>query len=89
MNFEQLLSSLTPEIVASMKRAVELGKWPDGRALTAAQREQSLQAVMAWEAINVPEDQRTGYMAQSCQGGKPKASLEESSDETILRFQDA
>nr|WP_281646212.1 DUF1315 family protein [Parendozoicomonas sp. Alg238-R29] len=85
MDFEQLLSTLTPEIVASMKRAVELGKWPDGRVLTQEQREQSLQAVLAWEARNLPEEQRIGYMPQTCKSSEQKQETEP----TILRFQDA
>ena len=88
MNFEQLLSTLTPEIVTSLKRAVELGKWPDGRTLTQEQKEQSLQAVLAWEARNLPQDQRTGFMPQGCKNSGKRAD-ETSSEQTILRFQDA
>ncbi len=90
MNFEELLDTLTPEMVVSMKRAVELGKWPDGRVLTQDQREQSLQAVLAWEVKNLPEEKRTGYMPQSCKGGdKPKGEQKPAASESILRFQDA
>jgi uncharacterized protein YeaC (DUF1315 family) len=31
MNFEQLISNITPDIHASLKKAVELRKLPDGR----------------------------------------------------------
>lgn len=65
-NFEDLIASMTPEICDNMRRAVELGKWPDGRVLTKEQRETCMQAVLAWEAKNLPEDQRTGYMEQAC-----------------------
>ena len=87
MDFEQLLKQLTPEIVGSLKRAVELGKWPDGCVLTAEQREQSLQAVLAWEARNLPEEQRTGYLAQSCKNSKSPSKNEDDKD-SILRFQE-
>ena len=90
MNFEELLSTLTPEIVVSLKRAVELGKWPDGRVLTRQQREHSLQAVLAWEVKNLPEEQRTGYMPQSCKSSETAQSAKPVGEqETILRFQDA
>jgi uncharacterized protein YeaC (DUF1315 family) len=47
---------------------VEIGKWPDGRKLTQEQKELSLQAMIAWELQNLPEDQRTGYMGeQACE----------------------
>lgn len=65
--FSQMIENLTPEIYQSLKLAVELGKWADGRKLTTEQKELSLQAVIAWEMQNVPEDQRTGYMGpQEC-----------------------
>lgn len=46
---------------------MEIGKWSDGGKLTAEQRELSLQAMIAWEIQNLPEEQRTGYMGpQEC-----------------------
>ncbi|MFJ4371298.1 YeaC family protein [Pseudomonas japonica] len=65
--FAQMIENITPEIYESLKLAVEIGKWADGRKLTSEQRELSLQAVIAWELQNLPEDQRTGYMGpQEC-----------------------
>ncbi|MCK0153908.1 YeaC family protein [Alcanivorax sp. S6407] len=69
-SFEDLIATMTPEICDNMRRAVELGKWPDGRVLTKEQRETCMQAVLAWEAKNLPEEQRTGYMEQACKGDK-------------------
>ncbi|ACE84512.1 YeaC family protein [Cellvibrio japonicus] len=62
MNLQQLLASLTPDIYHSLKRAVELGKWPDGNRLTQAQRELCMQAVIAYEHKNLPQDTHTGYI---------------------------
>jgi len=65
--FAQMIENITPEIYESLKLAVEIGKWADGRKLTSEQRELSLQAVIAWELQNLPEEQRTGYMGpQEC-----------------------
>ena len=65
--FSQMIENITPEIYQSLKLAVELGKWADGRKLTTEQKELSLQAVIAWELQNLPEEERTGYMgAQEC-----------------------
>ena len=75
-SFEDLIATMTPEICDNMRRAVELGKWPDGRVLSKEQREMCMQAVLAWEAKNLPEEQRTGYMEQACKsdnGGKDGA----------------
>lgn len=65
--FSDMIENLTPDIYESLKLAVEIGKWPDGRKLTQEQKELSLQAVIAWESQHLPEDQRTGYMGpQEC-----------------------
>ncbi|EIK94982.1 MULTISPECIES: YeaC family protein [unclassified Pseudomonas] len=66
-SFAHMIENITPEIYESLKLAVEIGKWSDGRKLTTEQKELSLQAVIAWEMQNLPEDQRTGYMGpQEC-----------------------
>ena len=38
MNIEKMLAALNPEIVERLKTAVEIGKWPNGIALTKEQR---------------------------------------------------
>lgn len=50
MNVDELVNSLTPEVYQRLATAVELGKWPDGVALTPEQKENSLQLVMLWQA---------------------------------------
>ncbi|VVN84377.1 YeaC family protein [Pseudomonas fluorescens] len=66
-SFNEMINNITPDIYQNLKLAVEIGKWPDGGKLTAEQRELSLQAMIAWEIQNLPEDQRTGYMGpQEC-----------------------
>ena len=67
-SFVEMIENITPDIYQSLKLAVEIGKWPDGRKLTQEQKELSLQAMIAWEQQNLPEDQRTGYMGeQACE----------------------
>lgn len=62
MNIEQMLAVLDADIVARLKTAVEIGKWPNGVVLTKEQRQTSMQAVIAWESQNVPEKERSGYI---------------------------
>ncbi|WP_179997826.1 YeaC family protein [Acinetobacter sp. YH12239] len=62
MNIEQMLSVLDADIVARLRTAVEIGKWPNGVALTQEQCQISMQAVIAWEAKNLPETERSGYI---------------------------
>lgn len=62
MNLQQLLSSLTPDIYQNLKRAVELGKWPDGNRVSREQRDLCMQAVIAYERQHLPPEQHTGYI---------------------------
>jgi len=67
-SFNEMIQNITPDIYRSLKLAVEIGRWADGNKLTAEQRELSLQAMIAWEIQNLPEEERTGYMGpQECQ----------------------
>lgn len=52
MDVKNLIAAMTPEIYQRLVQAVELGKWPDGVALTPEQKENSLQAVMLWQSMN-------------------------------------
>lgn len=66
-SFLQAIENITPEIYQNLKLAVEIGKWPDGRKLTQEQKELTLQALIAWETHNLPEEERIGYMGpQEC-----------------------
>jgi len=64
MNEEYIkaISSITPEVVSNLRRAVEIGRWPNGQALTEEQRATCLQAIIAYEATHLPPEQRTGYV---------------------------
>lgn len=61
MDFQQLLNSITPEIYQQLQKAVELGKWPDGRSINDEQRSLCMQAIIAYDQRN-PESERTGYV---------------------------
>ena len=58
----ELVESLTPEMARDLKRAIELGKFPDGRIVSEAQRELMLEAVILYDAAKLPEDERTGFV---------------------------
>ena len=38
MNLDDIINSMTPEVYQRLSTAVELGKWPDGVALTEEQK---------------------------------------------------
>jgi uncharacterized protein YeaC (DUF1315 family) len=91
MDFKQLIDEITPEIYNNLKRAVEIGKWPDGRALTAEQRELSMQAVIIYEQRHVDERERTGFIdrgvkeeGEICDDDQPPAD----GDAQIMRWRE-
>lgn len=57
-----ILDTLTPDIYDALKRAVELGKWPNGTRLSSEQRELCLQAVIYYDSRHKPEQERVGYI---------------------------
>lgn len=62
MDFLELIDKMSPEIHRSLKRAIELGKWPDGRLLTEQQKELCMEAVIAYDSQHLNEEQRVGYI---------------------------
>ncbi len=69
MDYQQLIDTLTPEIYQSLKRSLELGKWPDGKPLTAQQRHNTMQAIIAWGEKHLPETERVGYIDKGHKAG--------------------
>lgn len=69
-DFIKMINNINPEIYASLKLALEIGKWPDGNKLTREQQELTMMAIIAWEQQNLPEEERTGYL-----GGDQCASM--------------
>jgi uncharacterized protein len=87
MNLQHLIDHITPEIHRNLKRAVEIGKWPDGRPLTQEQRELSLQAVIAYEAVHLEEHERIGYIDRgSKEEGEVCSDEHEHGREQILKW---
>lgn len=62
MDYDALIARLDATTCDALRRAIELGKFPDGRKLTDEQRELCMEAVLAWEVRNLPPEQHTGYI---------------------------
>jgi uncharacterized protein YeaC (DUF1315 family) len=69
MDYFKLIGAMTPAIYQSLKRSVEIGKWPDGRPLTPEQRVEALQALIAWGELHLPESERIGYIDKGHKAG--------------------
>ena len=78
MDYLQLIESMSPAVYQRLVRAVELGKWPDGKALSREQRENALQAIIAWGQRNLPDEERVGHLAGKGPVGDSCASAGES-----------
>ena len=75
MTFEKMIEAMTPEVYQSLRRAVELGKWPTGVRLTQEQRETSLRAVIAYEHRHgVSDQERVGFIDRTRPDGKQHGS---------------
>lgn len=68
MAYRKLVEQLTPEIYRSFKRALEIGKWPDGRVLEDHQKEHCMQAVIAYDQLHTPEHKRVGFIDTGSKG---------------------
>ncbi len=70
MQYDELLAQMTPEIYQRLKQAVELGKWPDGRALTKEQKANCMEAVLRYQSIHLPAEEQAGFMSDTCASAK-------------------
>ena len=59
---DELVESLTPHMVNDLKRAIEIGKFPDNRAVSEEQRELMIEATILYDALKLPEEERTGFI---------------------------
>lgn len=64
-SFEELLSSITPEVHSKLKQAIELGRWENGERLSKEQVELCMQAVIAYDEIHLSEEEKVGYIDRS------------------------
>jgi uncharacterized protein YeaC (DUF1315 family) len=69
MTYEELIAAMTPEMHVSLKQAVELGKWPDGRRLSSEQRDICMRAVIAYDTEKLPPEARTGFIDRTKKDG--------------------
>ncbi|MFK3709415.1 MULTISPECIES: YeaC family protein [Leclercia] len=77
MNIEEMINGMTPDVYQRLVTAVELGKWADGVALTAEQKENCLQLVMLWQARNNTDAQHMTIDTQGQMVMKSKQQLKE------------
>lgn len=77
MEIAQIVENMTEDVYQRLATAVELGKWPDGVALTPAQKENCLQLVMLWQARYNTDAQHMTIDTQGQMVMKSKQQLKE------------
>ena len=50
------------EVYERLVDSLATGRWPDGRALTEAQRQHAMRAVIAWGELHLPTEARVGFI---------------------------
>ena len=79
MQTDNMANQITPEVYSSFKRAIEIGKWPDGRKLSDEQKAICMQAIISYEHLHLPEEERTGYIPPK----KTACSTDRNSEQSI------
>jgi uncharacterized protein YeaC (DUF1315 family) len=84
MDYLQLIETMPPELYQRLVQAVERGKWPDGRVLSPEQRENALQAIIAWGERHLEETERVGFVP------KKKSTQQQCDTDTVapVRWKD-
>ena len=78
MDIDRILEKVTPQIHEAMQKAVATGRWANGVELTAAQRENCLQVIIAWDLRNRATEERVGWLPE-----KPKKTRRSDTNESV------
>ncbi|MCC4265591.1 YeaC family protein [Oceanimonas baumannii] len=86
-SFQQAIAAMPREVYERLKTAVELGKWPDGSVLTQEQKENSMQAVLAWQSMHNdnPEHMTIGKGGELVMKTKAELRRQFRDEEEIMR----
>ena len=87
MNFLELIDNMPESVYESLVEAVETGKWQDGKVVEPAQRENMMQAVMAWQAKHLNSDQPFTVGSDGQIIEKSRSEMKKTfAEDTIVRF---
>ena len=86
MDFEKLIENMNPDIHLSLKRAIEIGRWPDGQVLTPEQRGLCMEAVIAYDNKFLTEEQRVGYIDRGSKADGEKCDDDDKTAEKPLKW---
>lgn len=67
--YEEAIKAMPKELYQRMVDALSTGLWPDGRALTKTQREETMEAVLLWGKLYLPAEERVGFIDKGAKAG--------------------
>lgn len=67
--YRQAIAGMTRAVYDRMVTALAEGRWADGRPLTEVQRQHTMAAVIAWGELNLPSEERVGYIDKGSKAG--------------------
>ncbi|ASD67230.1 YeaC family protein [Pseudoalteromonas piscicida] len=88
MNVDSLVQNITPEVFERLQYGASTGRWPDGTPLSDAQKEQTVQLVMLYQAkVAKSNEQFTiNEKGEMVQKSKRELQQEFKADNEIARF---
>jgi len=84
VDYMQVIRDMDRATYERMKQALETGRWPDGRLLTEDQRSHTMQAVIAWGELHLPEQERVGFINKGRKAGKTCGDEDDTQTLTVL-----
>ena len=67
--YHQSIQSMDRRVYDQLVSSLTTGRWPDGRALTADQRQHAMQAVIVWGEIHLAPEERVGFVEKGAKAG--------------------
>lgn len=80
--FERAPDLISPQIYDRFRQAIAVRKWPNGTPLTNDQLDICMQAIIRYEYLHLPPEERTGYVAPP----QDACGTLDASDETPVRI---
>lgn len=60
--YRDSVQQMDREVYERLVDSLATGRWPDGRALTDAQRQHAMRAVITWGELHLPAEARIGFI---------------------------
>ena len=60
--YRDSVQKMDREVYERLVDSLATGRWPDGRALTEAQRQHAMRAVITWGELHLPAEARVGFI---------------------------